>query len=460
MGDNILINGEVLRQKWTHFADLAGVPHDERLKLSEGWLNRFKTRNSLKQFKRHGEAASASLEMVKQERERIQAFIKEQGFRAKDIFNMDETGLFYAMPPDKGLADKMFSGVKGKKNRLTYAFAANADGSEKREPFIIGRAFKPKHFKNQTGDDLGFYYRNNAKAWMTALLYQEWLQKWDRELQRKNRRILLLQDNFSGHIIPDGIRNIHVENFRPNLTAHIQPMDQGIIRCFKAHYRARFIQRAIENYDKGDSPAMIYDIDQLSAMRLAGAAWNQVDTTTIRNCWRKAGILPVFDSPPRAQPIIPISSLLDASDAEDLISGAEKDVEEGLEALAERGMLRKSNTVSIESLLNPADESQAVDESETTDKEICQAVLEARQQADGNSAGNDVDDSTQVEPRPTYQDVLHAASVINRFTQDLNHPTARKMEAALGSFTLQTRRDHARTMTATKITDFFRPKYS
>jgi hypothetical protein len=92
---------------------------------------------------------------------------------------------------------------------------------------------------------------------MTAHLYQDWIQQWDKELRAKGRKILLLQDNFSGHIVPDNLQNIRVENFEPNLTAHVQPNDQGIIRCFKAHYRARFIQRAVNRYDKGITPAEI-----------------------------------------------------------------------------------------------------------------------------------------------------------------------------------------------------------
>jgi len=56
---------------------------------------------------------------------------------------------------------------------------------------------------------------------MTAQLYQDWIQQWDRELGIKKRKILLLQDNFSGHILPSDLQNIHVENFEPNLTAHV-----------------------------------------------------------------------------------------------------------------------------------------------------------------------------------------------------------------------------------------------
>lgn len=68
MGNNILITGEVLHQKWKRFADLAGVVEDECLNLSEGWLAHFKTRNGLKQFKCHSQAGSADPEKVERER--------------------------------------------------------------------------------------------------------------------------------------------------------------------------------------------------------------------------------------------------------------------------------------------------------------------------------------------------------------------------------------------------------
>jgi hypothetical protein len=96
MADNIILTGEVLCQKWTTFANLAGVPEDEHLSLSEGWLTRFKGRYGLKDLKRYGEAASANPEVIETERSRIRELLKEHGYQLRDIFNMDETGLFYA----------------------------------------------------------------------------------------------------------------------------------------------------------------------------------------------------------------------------------------------------------------------------------------------------------------------------------------------------------------------------
>ena len=96
MADGVLLTGEVLRQKWSSFADLDGVPEDERLKLSNGWLARFKQRNGLREMKRYGEAGSAKPETVEYERRRIQDLIREAGYEPRNIYNMDETGLLYA----------------------------------------------------------------------------------------------------------------------------------------------------------------------------------------------------------------------------------------------------------------------------------------------------------------------------------------------------------------------------
>jgi hypothetical protein len=96
MRDCVHITGELIREKWKHFADLAGVPEDERLALSNGWLDSLKLRCGLKELRRHGEADSANLVDVDADRKRIQEIIFHEGYALCDIFNMDETGLFWA----------------------------------------------------------------------------------------------------------------------------------------------------------------------------------------------------------------------------------------------------------------------------------------------------------------------------------------------------------------------------
>ncbi|KIJ90741.1 hypothetical protein K443DRAFT_116166 [Laccaria amethystina LaAM-08-1] len=95
MNDKLLLTGQVLRHKWNTFADLLGIPEDDRLKLTDGWLTRFKARNGLKDIKRHGEAGSSAAETVTKERKRVQGLIEKYGYELRNIYNMDETGLFY-----------------------------------------------------------------------------------------------------------------------------------------------------------------------------------------------------------------------------------------------------------------------------------------------------------------------------------------------------------------------------
>jgi hypothetical protein len=96
IGDGIHLTGEVLRQKWRHFADMANIPLDERLHLSDGWLASFKKQCGLKEFKFHGEAASAKPDDVEKECARVRELITNLKYPLRNIFNMDEMGHFYA----------------------------------------------------------------------------------------------------------------------------------------------------------------------------------------------------------------------------------------------------------------------------------------------------------------------------------------------------------------------------
>jgi len=64
----------------------------------------------------------------------------------------------HSMPLDHGLSNRQNSGIKGKKNQLTYLFVTNADGLKKLPLLIIGKFQKPCPFKNQTHTQLSFDY--------------------------------------------------------------------------------------------------------------------------------------------------------------------------------------------------------------------------------------------------------------------------------------------------------------
>ena len=106
------------------------------------------------------------------------------------------------------------------------------------------------------------------------------------KFRRQQRKILLWVDNFSGHEIDYIPTNIRIEFFEPNMTSFVQPLDAGIIRCFKAHYRKLFCLRAIDLDNAGEDN--VYRINLLEVMLLAKEAWREVTRETIVNCWNKA----------------------------------------------------------------------------------------------------------------------------------------------------------------------------
>jgi len=55
-------------------------------------------------------------------------------------------------------------------------------------------------------------------------------------MKKENRKILLLLDNAPVHNTDKVFSNIELYYLPLNSTSKIQPLDQGIIKAFKAHY--------------------------------------------------------------------------------------------------------------------------------------------------------------------------------------------------------------------------------
>ena len=127
---------------------------------------------------------------------------------------------------------------------------------------------------------------------MTTEIFQRCLKSWNSKLKEENQKVLLLLDNFKGHALPEGgVSNIRVEFFAPNLTGHVQPLDAGIIKCFKSYYRKKTILRSInlftEELEKEERTPMkdMFKVNQLVAMRISTKAWDSLSASTIANCW-------------------------------------------------------------------------------------------------------------------------------------------------------------------------------
>ena len=110
----------------------------------------------------------------------------------------------------------------------------------------------------------------------------------DGMMQAQKRNVCLHLDNFSGHYISYEPMNIKLIYFEPNLMAWVQPLDAGIIHCFKAHYQQRFCKEALKWDASGEVD--IYSFDLLDMLHMAVDAWDDVTPETIKNCWKHANI--------------------------------------------------------------------------------------------------------------------------------------------------------------------------
>src|SRR6266516_5743718 len=232
-----ILNEAILIEKAKQIGNGLGIP-EGTLAFSPGWLYKFKKRNGIKERKLQGEESSDDLNAITE----ALPLLKDKCTRypPERIYNMDETGLFYRLEPDRTLATRRLSGRKKNKERLSVALCANADGSHKLNPLIIGSSAKPRCFKNVRLENLAMTYRSNAKAWMLTVLFQEWLRSFDHQVAVKHggERVLLLLDNCPSHGIGGlDLPHVDIHFLPPNTTSKIQPMDAGIIVAVKRRYR-------------------------------------------------------------------------------------------------------------------------------------------------------------------------------------------------------------------------------
>ncbi|KAF0775098.1 hypothetical protein AaE_001202, partial [Aphanomyces astaci] len=79
----------------------------------------------------------------------------------------------------------------------------------------------------------------------------------------------------------------------PNTTAYLQPQDAGFIASFKAKVKQRQLQNALDQIDAVMSGRQdrLYEVPLVEAMGWAQDAWRSIEQSTVRNCWRRTGIL-------------------------------------------------------------------------------------------------------------------------------------------------------------------------
>lgn len=280
---DIPVNGLMLRKRAEQLAVILG--HND-VTFSDGWLERFKARHGVTFMQICGERNSVSVDAVAEWKENeLPTFLAR--YDDKDIFNADESGLFYKAKPTKTytVSGSRCHGGKRSKERLTVLFCCNMSGTEKVKLLFIGKSKQPRalrHVKNMPVD-----WTANTKAWMTKDLFNAWLLQFDRQMSKQKRKVLLFLDNCSSHMKPPQLEAVELAYFPPNATSVLQPIDQGVVHSVKAAYRTRLVERLL--FDMSSSRES--KIDVRFPVEVLASIWQQLKADVIKNCFRKAGFL-------------------------------------------------------------------------------------------------------------------------------------------------------------------------
>ena len=81
---------------------------------------------------------------------------------------------------------------------------------------------------------------------MMADLFIDWLKDFERQMILTGHHVIIFVDNAASHTQSDvQLRNVRLHHLPANMTAHIQPMDAGIIKYFKTYYRKQLVKHYI-----------------------------------------------------------------------------------------------------------------------------------------------------------------------------------------------------------------------
>ncbi len=272
---------------------------------SKGWLEKFKNHSGMKNIKITGEAASTDETATANFPAELKKIIEENGYDKWQIFNVDETGLFWKKMPSRTFIAKKEAttpGYKVSKDRLTLLLGGNAEGDCKLKPLLIYRTMNPRALKGCNKQTLPVIWWSNSKAWVTKVMFEDWFTSHfcpeaEKYCQNNNLafKVLLILDNAPGHptTLSDLNSNVKVIFLPPNTTSLIQPMDQGTISAFKAYYIRRTFSQAIQ-LTTGDNAITLQEFWKQFNIKQAVAnihdSWEEITASCMRAVWQN--ILP------------------------------------------------------------------------------------------------------------------------------------------------------------------------
>lgn len=295
--ENVPITGEMLKrvaaQLWVRIPEYANVQQPE---FSNGWLDGFKKRHSIKLLGSHSESGLTQSVAVIHE--------VTKNYAQKDVFCLDEIALLWKMIPSKPPEIEEVREIKRYKARITATLCCNATGEERLPLWVVGYSKFPRAFQNANVavKALDFEWKHNGIAWMTTAIMEEWLLWFDQRMAGRN--VLLLLDRFNPHLTAvaniratKGFTNTTIQWLPSVSTGKYNPYEHGITQILKTFYRRSLLQFSIFHYELFQDPMKKMNV--LRALRWLTGAWaHDVKPAMIQQAFKKSEVFkPVVRDP-------------------------------------------------------------------------------------------------------------------------------------------------------------------
>ncbi|CAM4354979.1 unnamed protein product [Caretta caretta] len=117
-------------------------------------------KDTISQIAVSGEKSSADADAAQSYPAKLREILQAEGYSEEQVYNADETGIYYKVLPDKTLVvrtdERKKEGYKQAKNHLTLLSCVNATGKHKLKPLCIGKSHMPWCFHHVNMNCLPF----------------------------------------------------------------------------------------------------------------------------------------------------------------------------------------------------------------------------------------------------------------------------------------------------------------
>ncbi|XP_060819668.1 tigger transposable element-derived protein 2-like [Bombus pascuorum] len=299
--NNVEITGLQLRKKALELNEK--LNGNSAFKASHGWMSNFKARNHITVEETRGDFPTPNKAAVDNFKTAFTTFLQNEGCTLENVYNAHYTPIVWKAVPEEILIFqrvKLESDQEECEDHINTLFCANASGCHKLPVLIISSIAETQRFYNFNTDAFSTTYRSNSNTWIDSTIFNQWFEKHFlklvKEKQLKNghrEKTLLLLGNVRSHHDLEELNKedefVTVKSFPCDVRPLIEPMDHGIIACFKRKYRKELVETFMPLTIYNTENKVIHLHEELNIWdfcRIVHAAWSYVDDAIMINTWK------------------------------------------------------------------------------------------------------------------------------------------------------------------------------